>query len=107
MSDLRHDWRIDEINALLALPFNDLMFKAHQVHLANFPANQVQISTLLSIKTGACPEDCGYCSQSAKHDTSLERERLLPLEEVIHAAQTAKLKWCKPSKAWVWKRALR
>ena len=90
MSDLRHDWRIDEINALLALPFNDLMFKAHQVHLANFPANQVQISTLLSIKTGACPEDCGYCSQSAKHDTSLERERLLPLEEVIHAAQTAK-----------------
>ena len=90
MSDLRHDWRIDEINALLALPFNDLMFKAHQVHLANFPANQVQISTLLSIKTGACPEDCGYCSQSAKHDTSLERERLLPLEEVIHAAKTAK-----------------
>ena len=90
MSDLRHDWRIDEINALLALPFNDLMFKAHQVHLANFPANQVQISTLLSIKTGACPEDCGYCSQSAKHDTSLERERLLPLGEVIHAAQTAK-----------------
>ena len=90
MSDLRHDWHIDEINALLALPFNDLMFKAHQVHLANFPANQVQISTLLSIKTGACPEDCGYCSQSAKHDTSLERERLLPLEEVIHAAQTAK-----------------
>jgi biotin synthase len=75
---------------LLALPFNDLMFKAHQVHLANFPANQVQISTLLSIKTGACPEDCGYCSQSARHDTSLERERLLPLEEVIHAAQTAK-----------------
>lgn len=90
MSDLRHDWRIDEINALLALPFNDLMFKAHQVHLANFPANQVQISTLLSIKTGACPEDCGYCSQSARHDTSLERERLLPLEEVIDAAQTAK-----------------
>jgi biotin synthase len=90
MSDLRHDWRIDEINALLALPFNDLMFKAHQVHLANFPANQVQISTLLSIKTGACPEDCGYCSQSAKHDTSLERERLLPLEEVVQAAQMAK-----------------
>jgi biotin synthase len=66
------------------------MFKAHQVHLANFPANQVQISTLLSIKTGACPEDCGYCSQSAKHDTSLERERLLPLEEVVQAAQMAK-----------------
>ena len=60
MSELRHDWRIEEVNALMALPFSDLMFKAHQVHRENFPANQVQISTLLSIKTGACPEDCGY-----------------------------------------------
>lgn len=90
MSELRHDWRIEEVNALLALPFSDLMFKAHQVHRENFPANQVQVSTLLSIKTGACPEDCGYCSQSAKHDTSLERERLLPLQEVVTAAQTAR-----------------
>ncbi len=90
MSELRHDWRIEEVNALLAMPFADLMFKAHQVHRENFSANQVQISTLLSIKTGACPEDCGYCSQSAKHDTSLERERLLPLQEVIDAAQEAK-----------------
>lgn len=90
MSELRHDWRIEEVNALLAMPFADLMFKAHQVHRENFTANQVQISTLLSIKTGACPEDCGYCSQSAKHDTSLERERLLPLQEVIDAAQAAK-----------------
>ena len=89
MSELRHDWRIEEVNALMALPFSDLMFKAHQVHRENFPANQVQISTLLSIKTGACPEDCGYCSQSAKHDTSVERERLLPLEEVVSAAKTA------------------
>lgn len=90
MSELRHDWRIDEVNELLAMPFSDLMFKAHQVHLENFPANQVQVSTLLSIKTGACPEDCGYCSQSARHDTSLERERLLPLQEVIDAARVAK-----------------
>ncbi len=89
MSELRHDWRIEEINALLAMPFSDLMFKAHQVHREHFPANQVQVSTLLSIKTGACPEDCGYCSQSAKNDTSLERERLLPLQEVINSAKTA------------------
>ncbi|UOG93323.1 MAG: biotin synthase BioB [Candidatus Thiothrix sulfatifontis] len=89
MPELRHDWHIEEINALLAMPFSDLMFKAHQVHRAQFPANQVQISTLLSIKTGACPEDCGYCSQSAKNDTSLEREKLLPLQEVIDSAQIA------------------
>ncbi len=89
MPELRHDWRIEEINALLAMPFSDLMFKAHQVHREQFPANQVQVSTLLSIKTGACPEDCGYCSQSAKNDTSLEREKLLPLQEVIDAAKTA------------------
>lgn len=90
MTELRHDWRIEEVNALLAEPFNDLVFKAHQVHRAHFPANQVQVSTLLSIKTGACPEDCGYCSQSAKYDTSLERERLLPLAEVVEAATAAK-----------------
>ncbi|MBU1724931.1 MAG: biotin synthase BioB [Gammaproteobacteria bacterium] len=90
MSELRHDWRIEEVSALLAMPFSDLMFHAHQVHRENFPANQVQISTLLSIKTGACPEDCGYCSQSAKHDTTLERERLLPLQEVIDSAKTAR-----------------
>ncbi|HPQ94815.1 MAG: biotin synthase BioB [Thiothrix sp.] len=90
MSELRHDWQAEEVEALLALPFNDLLFQAHQVHRANFPTNQVQISTLLSIKTGACPEDCGYCSQSAKYDTSLERERLLPLQEVVRSAQVAK-----------------
>ena len=89
MSELRHDWRIEEVNALLAMPFSDLMFKAHQVHREHFAANQVQISTLLSIKTGACPEDCGYCSHSAKNDTSLEREKLLPLQEVIDSAKTA------------------
>lgn len=91
MSELRHDWRIEEVNALLAMPFSDLMFKAHQVHREHFTANQVQISTLLSIKTGACPEDCGYCSQSAKNDTSLEREKLLPLQEVIDSAKTAQI----------------
>ena len=87
---LRHDWTLDEIKALFALPFNDLMFRAQSMHRQYFDANAVQISTLLSIKTGACPEDCAYCPQSAKYDTGLERERLLPLEEVRAAAQAAK-----------------
>ncbi len=90
MNELRHDWPLAEIKDLFALPFNDLMFKAHQIHRANFTVNQVQISTLLSIKTGACPEDCSYCSQSARNDTGLERERLLPLDEVISSAQAAR-----------------
>jgi biotin synthase len=90
--DIRNDWTVDEIEALFGLPFNDLLFRAQTVHRQHFDANRVQVSTLLSIKTGACPEDCGYCSQSAKHDTGLERERLLPLEEVIAAAEAAKAK---------------
>ncbi|WP_078121218.1 biotin synthase BioB [Thiosocius teredinicola] len=89
-AELRHDWSLDEIRALFALPFNDLLFRAQSVHRQYFDPNQVQVSTLLSIKTGACAEDCAYCSQSAKYDTGLEREKLLPLDEVIAAAQTAK-----------------
>ena len=89
-SQLRHDWTLEEIEALLDLPFNDLLLRAQNVHRAHFEPNRVQVSTLLSIKTGACPEDCGYCSQSARHDTGLERERLLPLGEVIAAASTAR-----------------
>ena len=73
----RHDWTIPEVNALYALPFNDLMFKAQMVHRAHFDPNYVQVSTLLSIKTGACPEDCKYCPQSARYDTGLEKERLM------------------------------
>jgi biotin synthase len=92
MSAIRHDWQTGEIEALFEKPFNDLLFEAQQVHRAHFDPNQVQVSTLLSIKTGACPEDCGYCSQSSKYDTSLEREKLLPLEEVIEAAEAAKSK---------------
>jgi len=91
-STLRHDWRLEEIEALFALPFNDLLFRAQSVHRQHFDANQVQVSTLLSIKTGACPEDCGYCSQSARNDTGLEREKLLPLDEVVAAAETARSK---------------
>ncbi len=89
-SALRHDWSLEQIKTLFALPFNDLMFQAQTVHRQFFDANSVQISSLLSIKTGACPEDCAYCPQSAKYDTDLEKERLLPLEEVKQAALNAK-----------------
>jgi len=88
--EIRHDWQPREVLELLDLPFNDLLFQAHGVHRAHFDPNRVQASTLLSIKTGACPEDCSYCSQSARHDTALERERLLPVEEVLAAAREAK-----------------
>jgi biotin synthase len=87
---VRHDWRTEEAEALLGLPFNDLLFRAQGVHRAQFDPNRVQVSTLLSIKTGACPEDCGYCSQSSRHDTGLERERLLPVETVLESAATAR-----------------
>jgi biotin synthase len=90
MPELRHDWSKAEISALFDLPFNDLLFQAQSVHRQHFDPNQVQVSTLLSIKTGSCPEDCGYCSQSAKNEAEVERERLLPLEEVIEKAQLAK-----------------
>ena len=86
----RHDWTIPEVNALYALPFNDLMFKAQMVHRAHFDPNYVQVSTLLSIKTGACPEDCKYCPQSARYDTGLEKERLMEINKVIERAKEAK-----------------
>jgi len=90
MKALHHDWSKSEITALLELPFNDLLFRAHGAHRENFDPNHVQVSTLLSIKTGACPEDCAYCSQSARNETELERERLLPLEDVVAKAKAAK-----------------
>ena len=90
MPELRHDWSKAEIATLFELPFNDLLFQAQSTHRRHFDPNQVQVSTLLSIKTGACPEDCGYCSQSAKNEAEVERERLLPLDEVIEKAQLAK-----------------
>ncbi|MCV2885991.1 biotin synthase BioB [Aestuariibacter sp. AA17] len=89
-SDVRHDWTLEEVNALFALPFNDLLFKAQTIHRQHFDPNQVQVSTLLSIKTGACPEDCKYCPQSARYDTGLEKERLLEVEKVIQRAREAK-----------------
>ena len=90
MTQLRNDWSTTEIAQLFDLPFNDLLFQAQTIHRENFDPNHVQVSTLLSIKTGACPEDCGYCSQSARNDAEVERERLLPLSEVIEKATIAK-----------------
>ena len=87
---VRHDWTNAEIEALFALPFNDLLFRAQGVHRQCFDPNAVQVSTLLSIKTGACPEDCKYCSQSGHHSTGLEKEKLLEIEKVIAEAKAAK-----------------
>jgi biotin synthase len=83
-------WTTAEIEALFELPFSDLLFQAQQVHRRHHDANVVQRSTLLSVKTGGCSEDCGYCSQSARHDTGLEREAMLDVGEVVAAAEAAK-----------------
>ncbi len=87
---IRHDWRRDEVLDLFARPFADVLHRAQSTHRAHFPANTVQVSTLLSIKTGACPEDCAYCPQSARFDTGLEVERLLPLDTVLEHARAAR-----------------
>lgn len=89
-NNLRHDWTITEIESLFEKPFNDLLFDAQQIHRANFNANEVQISTLLSIKTGKCPEDCSYCPQSIRYDTDLEDESLMSIDDVLAAAKEAK-----------------
>jgi len=90
--ELRHDWSRNEIEQLFNLSFNDLLFHAQQVHRAHFNPNEVQVSTLLSIKTGRCPEDCGYCPQSVRYDTGVENESLMPLEQVLEQARAAKAK---------------
>ncbi len=89
-SQFRHDWTIEEIEALFDLPFNDLLFQAQTLHRQNFEPNTLQISTLINIKTGGCAENCGYCSQSAHYDTELEREALMAVDEVLAAAWGAK-----------------
>ena len=85
-------WSTAEVAALFERPFLDLVFEAQSVHRQHFPANAVQRSTLLSIKTGGCSEDCGYCSQSSRYDTGLEKESLMPLTEVLEHARAAKAK---------------
>ena len=86
----RHTWTRDEVEALFVLPFNDLIFEAQSVHRQWFDANEVQKSTLLSIKTGGCPEDCNYCSQSAKFDTGLKASKLMDVAAVLEGAERAK-----------------
>ncbi len=90
LSQTRHDWSGAEVQALFELPFNDLLFRAQLVHRANFDPNRVQMSVLLSIKTGACPEDCKYCPQSGHYNTGLEKEKLLQIEQVIADAKAAR-----------------
>ena len=87
---LRTDWSLDEVTALFEMPFNDLLYEAQRVHRHHFDPNSVQISTLLSIKTGACPEDCAYCPQSIRYRTVVETEELMSLEAVTRAATQAR-----------------
>jgi biotin synthase len=87
---LRHDWTRTEVRALFELPFPDLMFRAQCVHRENFDPAEVQISTLLSIKTGGCPEDCAYCPQAARYDTGVPAEKLMATEAVLAEARAAK-----------------
>ena len=86
---LRHDWASDEAKSLIDQPLLDLVYQAQTIHRSNFPKNEIQKSKLLSIKTGSCPEDCSYCSQSAHHNVDLKKEPLISLNEVIKAAEVA------------------
>ncbi|HET9714594.1 MAG TPA: biotin synthase BioB [Pseudolabrys sp.] len=88
---VRHDWTREEIRALFALPFPELMFHAAQAHRENFDSAEVQVSTLISIKTGGCPEDCAYCPQSAKYDTGVAAEKLMDVDAVLDEARAAKI----------------
>ena len=88
--DLRHDWTREEVDALFALPFTELLFQAQTIHRKYHPANAVQASQLCSIKTGGCPEDCGYCNQSAKFETGLSASKLMAVETVVADAKKAK-----------------
>jgi biotin synthase len=90
LGEVRNDWTLDEVQSLLDMPFADLMFHAQRVHRDNFDPNEVQISTLLSIKTGACPEDCSYCSQSIRFETGLKSEPLMDLDAVLEKARVAR-----------------
>ena len=87
---MRHDWTRDEVRALMALPFPELIYQAHTVHRAAFDPAEVQISTLLSIKTGGCPEDCAYCPQSVHHDNGLAAGKLMAVDAVLAQARAAR-----------------
>ncbi|MBB5359470.1 biotin synthase [Rhodanobacter sp. ANJX3] len=87
---IRHDWTREEVTALFALPFNELMHRAQSVHREHHDPNAVQVSTLLSIKTGGCPEDCAYCPQAARYDTGVQAQKLMSVEAVLERAKAAK-----------------
>ena len=87
---IRHDWSRDEVRALFDLPFNELLHRAHSVHRAHHDPNAVQVSTLLSIKTGGCPEDCAYCPQAARYDTGVTAQKLMEIDDVLERARAAK-----------------
>src|ERR1700730_347456 len=87
---IRHDWTREEVRSLFALSFPELIFRAQSIHRLHFDPCEVQISTLLSIKTGGCPEDCAYCPQSARYDTGMSAEKLMPLAAVVAEARAAK-----------------
>ena len=89
-ADIRHDWTRAEAEALFALPFNDLLYRAHGLHRRYFDANEVQLSTLLNVKDGGCPEDCKYCAQSARYETGFKAKKLMGLNEVVAKATVAK-----------------
>jgi biotin synthase len=89
---IKNDWSREEVLSIISQPFNDLLFAAQQVHRDNFDPNSVQLSTLMNIKTGGCPEDCAYCPQSAHYDTGVDAEKLLDLEDVLAQAKAAKEK---------------
>jgi len=88
--DVGASWTVAQIEALFALPFNELMFRAQETHRHNFPEGDVELATLLSIKTGGCPEDCGYCPQAARYHTDIKANKLMDLDEVLEAARAAK-----------------
>ena len=89
-SDIKNNWKIAELQTIYDMPFNDLLWKSHQLHRKYHDPNKIQISTLMSIKTGGCPEDCKYCSQSIRYDTDIKLEKTLPITEIIQQAKEAK-----------------
>jgi biotin synthase len=90
MGEIQHDWTVAEARALHDLPLTELMFRAQTLHRAHHPPDAVQLCSLLSVKTGSCPEDCGYCPQAARYDTGVESERLLAVDEVLGRARAAR-----------------
>ncbi len=108
LGEVRHDWTREEAQALLDMPLNDLLFEAQRIHRQHFDPNEIQVSTLVNIKSGGCAEDCAYCSQSARYNTGLEKGKMMAVQEVLDKAMQAKEKgatrlcmgaaWRSPSK---------